>query len=93
MDSGKQAFMSCALRHFYPRQRGWVYHLASEAPLFGGVPTEPETFLETQGVSGLGPLRPDPHDKALRHNHPVGLYLLCLRIATLSHPTRGGGVG
>ena len=36
----------------YPSWRGWVYRLAPEEPLFRGMPTGPEAFLEPLCVSG-----------------------------------------
>ena len=54
-----------------PLWRGWVYRLAPEAPLFRGMPTRPEAFLEPPGASGLRSCAQTHIKKALCHTCPI----------------------
>ena len=44
---------AAVLLGFNPLRRDWVYRLAPEAPLFRGIPTGPEAFLEPPGACGF----------------------------------------
>ena len=55
-----------------PFQKGWVYHLVSEAPLFRGMLMSPEVFLKPLGESGLRPCTQIHFKKALCYTHPAG---------------------
>ena len=55
-----------------PPWKGWIYYMAPEAPLFRGMPTGPEAFLEPLGASGLRPCARSLLKKALCHTRLVG---------------------
>ena len=52
---------------FNPLWRGWVYRPAPEAPLFRGMPTGSEAFLELPLVLGFGPATGPTLKTALCH--------------------------
>ena len=56
---------------FNPLGRGSIYCLATEAPLFRGMPTEPEAFLGMPDASGPLPCTWTHLKKALRHTCPL----------------------
>ena len=54
-----------------PPRRGYVYGLVAEGSLFRGLPTGPEAFLGTPGMSGLRPFA-WTFKKASCHTRPFG---------------------
>ena len=57
---------------FNPLQRGCVYYLAPEAPLFEGIPTGPEAFWGLPDGCGLQSFDRNKLKTTLRHTHTFG---------------------